>query len=399
MVAERLGLNSLPRPVITVAGSNGKGSVVAMLAAIWRAAGYRVGTYTSPHLLRYNERIQLDDGPASDAALVDAFGRVEAARGATELTYFEFGTLAALWLFSRNPLDVLVLEVGLGGRLDAVNLIDTDCALVTNISLEHQQWLGDDRNSIGREKAAICRPGRPLIFGARDMPEAIREVATGNRAELLALGADYDYGRDGAGWHWRGSGVQLDHLPQPGLVGRHQYANAALALQAVALMQTALPTDRPAIEAGLSSVRVAGRLQRLQTAPELWVDVCHNPAGAEALALALSERPVTGRSVAVFAALNDKDIAAMGTALVDCFDEWRIVALPQARAWVQTDALAVLQQVLPAGQLQAIERAPSAVVEALLSALGRDDRIVVFGSFFTVADVLQMAPVKASGEP
>ncbi|HET9446741.1 MAG TPA: Mur ligase family protein, partial [Steroidobacteraceae bacterium] len=258
---DRLGWRRPACPIITVAGTNGKGSRVALAARIVREAGHRVGTFTSPHLLRYNERITIDGVEVADEALIDAFERIDVARGADTLTFFEFNAAAALLVVADARLDAVVLEVGLGGRLDAVNVVDADVALVTSIDLDHCDWLGHDRETIGREKAGVFRAGRPAIFGSRDMPASIRESAQQIGADLQRLGRDFDWVRSGDRWTWRGRAGEQRDLPAPALHGEIQYNNAAAVLAALEALQLRLSVPRSAIERGLQTVTLPGRFQ------------------------------------------------------------------------------------------------------------------------------------------
>ena len=323
----RLGLGRPGRRVITVAGTNGKGSTVAFIEAIARAAGLRVGAFTSPHLLRYNERIRIDGVDAGDAALVAAFERIEAARGEVALTYFEFGALAALVLMEDAGLDLAILEVGLGGRLDAVNIVDPDVAVITTVDLDHQDYLGHDREAIGAEKAGILRAGKPCVLGEKDPPSSVLRRA-------YAIGAFAIRGylrlpgrrprRDG--WRWREPGYQID-LPDPALEAPAQRANAAAAIAALRALDLAIPG--PAIREGVRSARAPGRLQRLPGSPERVLDVAHNPQGARQLGqwLAAASRKPT---VAVFSALADKDIAGIVAPVAPHVDAWHLGPITDA---------------------------------------------------------------------
>jgi dihydrofolate synthase/folylpolyglutamate synthase len=378
-------------PVITVAGTNGKGSTVALTAQILRAAGYRVGTFTSPHLIRYNERIIIDGREVSDASLVAAFERIDAARGTDTLTFFEFNTLAALLVFDTAGVDAIVLEVGLGGRLDSVNAVDADVAIVTSIALDHCDWLGPDVESIGREKAGIFRAGKPAIFGSRDMPASIAAVARELNTPLYRLGQDFDWRRDGERWSWRGRTTTYDSLPRPALHGELQFDNASAVLCALECLSSRLPVTREAVEAGLRNVTLSGRFQVVRStepaAVEWILDVAHNPAAAQALAGQLASRPAGGRTIAVCGILGDKDIEGIATALRSSFDSWIIVGLPGARS-VPVDALAERLAKLGAHIAKsAATVADGCEVARTMARAG--DRIVVFGSFLTVGPALE----------
>ncbi len=383
-------------PVITVGGTNGKGSSVALLNSILTAAGYRVGTFTSPHLLHYNERITIANAEVSDASLVAAFERIDSARGADTLTFFEFNAIAALLIFETACLDVWVLEVGLGGRLDAVNAVDCDAALVTSIALDHCDWLGNDVDSIGREKAGIFRSSRPAVFGSREMPESIAAVAAETGAQLLRLGVDFDYARTDHSWAWH-AGAALgnryyDDLPLPALVGDIQFDNAAAVLAVLASLESRLTVDVAAIREGLAAVRLRGRFQRFVLDGVEWIlDVAHNPAAAHTLATQLTAYSAghsrsdaqSGKTIAVCGILADKDIAGVCGALRACFDRWLVVGLTGPRA-LPVNALA--ERVQQAGaQNVAMAATVMAACENIRLSAAAGDRVVVFGSFLTVA--------------
>src|SRR5262245_8235053 len=376
---DRLGWQRPACPVITVAGTNGKGSCVALTARMLHEAGYRVGTFTSPHLLRYNERIVIDGAEVSDEALAGAFERIDAARGEDTLTFFEFNAAAALLVFAEADLDAVVLEVGMGGRLDAVNVVDADVALITSIALDHCDWLGPDVETIGREKAGILRAGRPAIFGSRDMPASIAEVARGIGADLRRLGHEIQWSRDGDRWSWRGRELSYHDLPPPALAGEIQYDNAAAVLGALEALATRLPVDRAAIERGLRTVSLPGRFQIFGGAVEWILDVAHNPAAAQTLAAQLRARPAGGRTLAVCGILGDKDIAGVVTLLRDSFDTWITVGLDSPRG-LSADALA---ERLKGVGLAVSASAPdvAAGCRAARAMARPGDRIVVFGSF------------------
>jgi len=373
--------------LITVGGTNGKGSSVAMLEAIYRAAGYRVGSYTSPHLLRYNERIRLDGEEVSDEALIEAFERVDQARGEISLTYFEFGTLAAIDLFYRAPLDLVVLEVGMGGRLDAVNILDADVALVTNVDLDHTAWLGKDREAIGYEKAGIYRGGRPAIFNDTEVPQSLREHAQAIGAKLLLLGRDYEYQIQDHQWRFRQGELQRTALPFPVLRGGFQVKNAAGVLAAVEALQRELPVNPAQIRQGLHSAQVAGRMQVLRGPCEQVLDVAHNPHAAAVLAATLSQRPVVGQTHAVVAMLADKDMRSVLQNLCREVDHWLLAPLTVPRgADAQTLATALKAA---CGEVEAEQfDSVAAAYRAALGRVGAEDRLLVFGSFHTVAEVL-----------
>jgi dihydrofolate synthase/folylpolyglutamate synthase len=387
-VMGRMGV-APPPFAFTVGGTNGKGSTCAYLECILRTAGYRTGLYTSPHLLRYNERVLLDGEEASDAALAEAFARVEAARGATPLTYFEFGTLAALAVFEGARIDVAVLEVGLGGRLDAVNVVDADCAIVSSVDLDHQSWLGDTREAIAFEKAHIYRSRRPAFFGDADPPSSLVEHARAIGAELQVLERDFRaIPRDGQ-WDFEGRRGARRVLPMPALRGPWQLANAATALAALDEEAARFPISIGEVKRGLTAVRLAGRLQVLPGRPVVVLDVAHNPHAARALARGLGEMGYCERTIAVFAMLADKDIAGVIDAVAPRVDLWHVATVANERA----ASAARLAELLEARGLGARVRAFATVAlahDAALREAGANDRILVFGSFHTVADVLGM---------
>lgn len=387
-VFQRLHAGKPSFTVITVAGTNGKGSSVAMLEAILLAAGYRTGVYTSPHLLYYNERIRLNGEAVADEALVDAFSRIDAARDDISLTYFEFGTLAALDIFYRQPLDVVVLEVGLGGRLDAVNIIDADIALITSISLDHTAWLGEDRESIAKEKAGIMRRGRPVVFSGHDIPQAVMAAAAALDAPLYALGQAYTYEVMPSEWLWRAGRKNAVSLPLPALPGRHQVQNAAGVLMALDLLSVKLPVGQSAIRQGLSGIRLGGRFQIIAGEPVQVFDVAHNPDAMARLAEMLAQYPVAGRTLAVIGMLQDKDIAASLGKLAPRISEWYAAGLPTARGIPAPELVASLLQINPQIKATAYVDVAAACAAAKKDAQA-GDRILVCGSFYTVADALR----------
>jgi dihydrofolate synthase/folylpolyglutamate synthase len=390
-VYARLG-PAIAMPVVVVGGTNGKGSTCAFLEAILRAAGYRVGLYTSPHLTRYNERVRIDARPVDDAALVAAFARVESARTAavppTPLTYFEFGTLAALVLFAEARLDALVLEVGLGGRLDAVNIVDADVAVVTTVDLDHQDYLGSTRDAIGAEKAGIFRRGRPAVCGDPDPPAALVAQAQRIGAVLYRLGHEYGYREEGRQWRYRGPAGERYGLPIPALRGRHQLPNAATALAALDLLSARLAVNAGAVRAGLLDVVLPGRFQVLPGRPTIVLDVAHNPHAARSLAATLGEMGYHPRTLAVFGMLADKDIAGVADALRARIDRWHVAGLPGPRG---TSPAAIAARLDAGGVARAAIVEHETVAQAVAAAraeAGDADRIVIFGSFLTVAAAL-----------
>lgn len=376
-------------PVITVAGTNGKGSTCAMLEAILSAAGYRVGVYTSPHLLRYNERVRIAGQEADDAALAAAFTRVEAARsdltGNTGLTYFEFGTLAAVDLFLRSAVDVLVLEVGLGGRLDAVNAFDADCAIVTSIGLDHTDYLGTTREAIGREKAGIFRAGKPAVIADPAPPASVLAHAQAIGVRPLCIGKDFGYLAEPNQWRYWGPAGSKSGMVHPALPGRVQLQNASAALAALDALQHVLPVTLKDLRRGLTEVRLPGRFQLLPGRPAVVLDVAHNPHAAEVLADNLSMGSYTS-TWAVFGMLRDKDIDGVVRLISKHVDHWLTCTLAPPRG-----ARAVqLAQALRRAGVDAVREFenPAIAYAAARDAAAESDRIVVFGSFQTVAGVV-----------
>jgi dihydrofolate synthase/folylpolyglutamate synthase len=387
LVRDRLGLRC-DFPVITVGGTNGKGSVCAMLEAVLSCAGYRVGKYSSPHLLRYGERVRVARRDAEDAALVRAFERIEDARAGQSLTYFEFGTLAAVDIFIRAEVDVAVLEVGLGGRLDAVNVFDADCAIVTSVDLDHMEYLGPDRDSIGREKAGIFRAGVPAVCGDEDPPAALVAHAAGIGAPLLLSGRDFGHNAGPGDWQFWSLRGKRSALPHPALRGTYQLANAAAALAALEQVSGRVPVDMGAIRRGLVEVELPGRFQVLPGRPMAILDVGHNPHAARALSESLRALPPGGRMIAVFAMLKDKDIAGVAQVFKDQVDEWMIAGLPGTRG----AGVGQIAEALAGVGVSTPVRRFASPVEAYryaIRAAGQDDKILVFGSFHTVGAVLQ----------
>lgn len=380
-VAQAMDLAAKPAPVvITVGGTNGKGSTVAFLEAIARAAGLRVGTYTSPHLWRFHERIRIDGAEASDEALVAAFERIDAARGDTPITYFEYATLAAFALFERAGLDLAILEVGLGGRLDATNLVDADVAVITTVDLDHMDYLGPDRESIGAEKAGILRAGGIAVFGERDPPSSVLRRAYALGAIAIRGHSDYLVDRFDGHWVWREPGFQLE-LPYPALAAPVQLDNAAAAV--AALRAAALAIPEAAFVRGVAEARLPGRLQRIAEAPEVVVDVAHNPQGARQLAawLAANPRP----TVAVFAALADKDIEGMVAAVTPWITAWQLGPITDAGPrGLPVEALAARVRAAGAAAVQTHPTLAEALAAARAAA-GTGGRVLGFGSFHTVA--------------
>jgi dihydrofolate synthase/folylpolyglutamate synthase len=389
-VMQRLELTQPNCPVITIAGTKGKGSCAALLDSMLTAGGYRTGLFTSPHLRRYNERIRIVGEEISDSSLCAAFERIDQARGDISLTYFEFNALAALLCFDTASLDAWLLEVGMGGRLDAVNVMDADVAVVTSIGLDHTEWLGSDLNSIAREKAGIFRGGRPALFGSLAMPNAIQQVADQAGARLLRAGRDFGFARGSATWAWQMAAESMDCLPLPALAGEVQLENASTALATLHLLQARLPLSRAAIEQGLQRVQLPGRLQRVvdsQTGVEWLLDVAHNELSATVLARHLDTLPRC-RTVAIMGVMADKNVDGMVAVLRDHIDAWMTVDLPSARALSATALAARLHQhaVAVVGEFAMLDQA-FARASALCSD-GKFARVMVFGSFLSVGPAL-----------
>ena len=386
-VMGRMGV-AAPPFAFTVGGTNGKGSTCAYLECILRTAGYRTGLYTSPHLLRYNERVRIAGEEAADAILARTFARVEAARGAVPLTYFEFGTLAAFAAFEEAQVDVAILEVGLGGRLDAVNVIDADCSVVSSVDLDHQAWLGDTREAIGLEKAHIFRPSRPAFFGDADPPASLVGHAAAIGAHLQLLGRDFRPVPRERQWDFEGRRGARRALPMPALRGAWQLANAATALAALDEAAERFPVSLGEVKRGLTAVRLAGRLQVLPGRPVVVLDVAHNPHAARALARGLGEMGYHENTIAVFAMLADKDIGGVIDAVSPRVDRWHVATLASDRAASATRVAGELAARGLSDRTRVFATVPLAY-EAALREAGPNDRILVFGSFHTVAGVLE----------
>lgn len=387
-VASRLLCGQTPPRIITVAGTNGKGSCVALAESILTAGGYRVGSYTSPHILTYNERIRVAGRSVSDQALCGAFEKVESAREGVGLTYFEFGTLAALWIFCQNHLDVAILEVGLGGRLDAVNIQDPDLVLIPSIGIDHTHWLGPDREAIGREKAGVMRSAIPAVCGDVDPPRSLIRHARSLDAPLYRMGVEFGYARYAGGrWAWWGVGGDWPGLPPPGIVGSMQIANAATVLQGLLLLSTSLPLDREAVTRGLRRSRIMGRFQCIDGAVQTVLDVAHNPDAVRALARTLEDWPVTGRTLAVFSVLADKNADGMIELLRDRISRWYVAPVQAPRALPEP---ALAERLSAWVEPRCVERFDSLVqaYRAARNEAQEGDRVLVFGSAVAVGEIL-----------
>lgn len=382
-VAKRLACLEFNCPVITVGGTNGKGSCIAMLSAIYAAAGYRVASYTSPHLIDFNERIQIAGTSASDDDICQAFSATEQARGDILLTYFEYSTLAGLYCLQRANPDVVLLEVGMGGRLDAVNCVDTDLALITSIALDHCQWLGETREKIAIEKAGIFRAERPVICGDPQPPAILEHIAQDTRSPYYQQGRDFHYHEHGEYWEWQNQTAHLTDLPYPQPL---HCQNASSVLQAIDCMQSRLPTSNEAIHQGLASVKLPGRLQWVSEQPRVLCDVAHNPESIANLAQFCRNMTKPGRMIAIFSMLADKDIAKALQPMTECIDEWHIATLDEPRA----APLARLEQCMQA-LAQTHESHPNILdaYQNVVQNANPDDIIVVFGSFHTVSAVIR----------
>ena len=396
--------------IITVAGTNGKGSTCAMLEQIYTQAGYQVGCYTSPHLLRYNERVRVNGCEVSDDALCLAFEAVEQARQGLSLndetvalTYFEVGTLAAMWHFAQSGIDVAILEIGLGGRLDAVNAFEPSCSIVTSVDIDHQEFLGNTRESIGAEKAGVYRPSIPAINGDVDPPQSLIAYAQKIAADFKCINHEFGFELSESGWHYLANGRIVHALPLPALQGSYQLMNASCAVAAVESLQPCLPVSTEAIAKAMLQVTLAGRFQTVSKSPWLILDVAHNPHAALALAKNLKALKVqhqnknttqAAKTRAVFAMLADKDIKGVISAVKDEIDVWYIAEIDHVRgasAFVLANAIS---EVAPDATVKVFDSVAEACKQACVDTevcidVNENDKIVVFGSFFTVSSVMQ----------
>jgi dihydrofolate synthase/folylpolyglutamate synthase len=386
-VAKDLGLTPFECPVVTVGGTNGKGSCVALLEAMLVAGGYRVGSFTSPHLVRYNERIRIGGRLVTDDELIDAFARIDAARGERSLTFFEFNTLAALYLFQREPLDAVLLEVGLGGRLDAVNIVDADVALLTSVALDHCEWLGDTVEEIGREKAGIFRAGRPAVLGSAAMPKSVFAAAHALGVRLKIPGVDYHCRTGADHWEWADQDWRLRALPLPALIGERQPANAAAAIAVLSELRSRLPIEAGAIARGLREVRLRGRFELVPGDPQWILDVAHNPEAAEVLATSLRTLPANGRTLAAVGVLKDKDVPSLIAPLLPLVDVWIAASTSGPRGMSAGELRARAAPRLDQHCREAADIAEACEIARAEARAG--DRIVVYGSFQTVGPALE----------
>ncbi|WP_373988324.1 bifunctional tetrahydrofolate synthase/dihydrofolate synthase [Duganella sp. BuS-21] len=388
-VKERLQLG-FSCPVIMVAGTNGKGSTCAMLESVLMRAGYKVGLYIKPHFLDFNERARINGELASDEVLVSAFNAVEAARGATTLTYFEFTTLAIMKLLSAAGMDVVILEVGLGGRLDAVNIVDADVSIVTSVDIDHTDYLGDTREKIGFEKAGIFRAGKTAICSDPVPPQSLIDHAEAIGADLWLMGRDYNYSGDKQQWNYGGRNQRRNSLAYPSLRGANQILNACAVLAALEALKLVLPVGAQEVRTGLVTVELPGRFQVLPGRPTIILDVAHNPHAAAALNQNLGNMGFHRYTYAVFGAMQDKDIDGVIAAMSEHIDHWCLATLPSPRSASASELAAKVPLVQPERDERTIHvfDDPGAAYANAVGRAGEDDRIVVFGSFLTVAGVM-----------
>jgi dihydrofolate synthase/folylpolyglutamate synthase len=388
-VAARLQI-AFDCPVVTVAGTNGKGSTCAMLEAIALQAGWKTGLYTSPHLVQFEERCRVRGESTTADALVPHFARVEAARQDVQLTYFEFTTLAILSLLAASELDLVILEVGLGGRLDAVNIIDADCVVITSIDIDHQEFLGPDREAIGREKAGILRAGRPAVVSDPVPPRSVLMAAGQLGVDLWLLGRDYNFSGDKQQWGWAGRGRRYAGLGYPALRGANQLINASGVLAALTVLRDRVPVTAQAVRNGLAMVELPGRFQIVPGQPALVLDVAHNPHATAALAANLDAMGFYPTTHAVFGAMGDKDLGEMLRRMDPLVDRWYFSELPTPRAAAATSLCALWESQTRRKDVAASTHAsPGDALRAAVEAADPADRILVFGSFYTVGGVLQ----------
>jgi dihydrofolate synthase/folylpolyglutamate synthase len=399
-VKERLGLG-FSVPVVVVAGTNGKGSTCAMLEAIALEAGYRVGLFSKPHLVHFEERCRVNGSRVTAADLVPHFEAVEAARGEVGLTYFEFTLLAIARLLASVPLDLVILEVGLGGRFDAVNAFDNDCAIITSIDVDHVEYLGPDRESIGLEKAGVMRPGRPVVVSDPMPPQSVLDAAVRIGAELWRFGRDFNYSGDKLQWNWAGRALRFNALGYPALRGANQLLNASGVLAAFEALRERLPITAQAVRTGFALVELPGRFQIVPGPPTLVLDVAHNPHAVAALARNLDRMGFYPRTHAVFGAMRDKDLAAILTRMAPLVDHWYFTDLPAARAASAADLAQVharLDVKGPGPVCVSCHPGPVAALGAAVEGSDPADRIIVFGSFHTVGGVLEAGLPRLSGK-
>jgi dihydrofolate synthase/folylpolyglutamate synthase len=372
---------------ITVAGTNGKGSCIAYLEAIYRAQGYRVGAYSSPHILKYNERIKIDGKPVSDELICEAFARIESVRCNTSLSYFEFGTLAALDIFWRSGLDIQLLEVGLGGRLDAVNIIDPNVSLITSIGIDHIDWLGETREAIGQEKAGIFRAKTPAIIGDCDPPESLLQSAIEKDARLYCINKDFSYKKQTTTWDWFAGDRHISQLPEPGLKGEHQYRNASSVILAVEVLAKSLPVSDMAIRIGLKNIQLLGRFQLIDDKIPVLIDVGHNPEAVKTLVDYLNMTFPDKRIHAVFSMMKDKDIAGVLEIMNPVVYDWFFAPIANPRAATEP----LMRKIFSQSSVSRISFGFTGFADAFNAAKNQsleNDLLLVFGSFFLVSDCL-----------
>ncbi len=393
-VLDRLSLRAPSHRSIVIGGTNGKGSCVAMLERLYLAGGYRVGAFTSPHLWRFNERIRVDGVDADSATIVAIFERIERARGSISLSYFEFSAAAALLYFARADVDVALLEVGLGGRLDAVNAVDGDASLIVSVDLDHQEWLGTTREAIGREKAGIMRPGRPAVVADRDPPESLLIHAARIGADLRSLGGEYDFDAGADQWTYRGRDTTVHGLPRPGFGGPEQIANASGCLAVVESLMGDLPLKTAVWRKGIEGARPSGRLEERDIDGVGWIfDVAHNPAASRVLAEALVRRPVNGRTFAIVAMMRDKDHGGVLGPLMPTVDHWLLTRAGGSRG-ARPELLASM---LDPGAGVSIHVDAGAACETAGRLAGPGDRVVVYGSFYLVGPAMSALGIYSTG--
>jgi dihydrofolate synthase/folylpolyglutamate synthase len=374
-------------PTITVAGTNGKGSCVAFLEAIYRQQGYQVGTYTSPHILRYNERIKINGEPVADHLICEAFERIDAIRGDVSLSYFEFGTLAALDIFARAKLDIQLLEVGLGGRLDAVNIIDPDVAIISSIDIDHIDWLGETREAIGSEKAGIFRSQTPAIIGDLNPPQSLFAVAKAKQARLFCINQEFSYQKTQTDWSWQAGSESYTALPYPILQGEHQLRNASIVLLAVSQLQSLLPVSEQAIHQGLKTAHLMGRFQLIKGDIPILLDVGHNPQAVRTLVEHLDQHFADKKIHAVFAMMKDKDISGVIELMKAKVNTWFLAPLANPRAATEE----AMQAYFKTHEIKQVKMGFAdfmAAFAAAKKAAKQGDLILIFGSFFLVSEYL-----------
>ena len=399
-VANNLDLLSPTFPIITVAGTNGKGSTVALFESILNAQGYKTGSYTSPHLIDYNERIKLNTVNVKDDLIVEAFEEIDKARGVIDpisLTYFEFGTLAAMFIFIKQKIDVVILEVGLGGRLDASNLWDTSLAIITNIGIDHVDWLGDDREGIAVEKAGIMRKDTPAVCGDLTPPNNIANEAQRIGANLYQINHNFSYQKnDDRTWTWEGFSKSYT-LPLPALAGAFQLNNAATVVAGLQAVNDILPTTQESIKQGLKKITLMGRLQTIHHNPEWLIDVAHNPHAAKELTKHLQAHTIKGKSIALFSMLKDKDIQQVVAIMDQHIDEWHIVELEGSRSTELSELKEIINEQNPDKAVVAHQNFSNAI-KSIKSSSNLQDRVVAFGSFLVVSELIKLMRPSTQGK-